>query len=92
MEYEKIINQNVRRTSNTIRVTVGDIAAIVNTNGRVVNPYELEENINGLFQVQKKFNANEKVDLSNFCDTFINLKFVKSIMLDNRVENHFVLA
>ena len=92
MEYEKIINQNVRRTSNSIRVTVGNVAAVVNTNGRVVNPYELEENINGLFQVQKKFNTNENVDLSNFCDTFINLKFIKSTMLDDRIENHFVLV
>lgn len=92
MEYEKIINQNVRRTSNSIRVTVGDITAIINTNDRVINPYELEENINGLFQVKKKFNVNEKIDLSNFCDTFINLKFIKSIMVNNRLENYFVLA
>lgn len=92
MEYEKIINQNVRRTSNSIRVTVGNTAAIVNTNGRVINPYELEENINGLFQVKKKFNVNEKIDLSNFCDTFINLKFIKAITVNNRLENYFVLA
>lgn len=92
MEYEKIINKNVRRISNTIRVTMGDVAAIINTNGRVVNPYELEENINGLFQVKKKFKVNEKIDLSNFCDTFINLKFIKAIMVNNRLENYFVLA
>ena len=49
-----------------VKVNKGDIK---------VSQYEIQEHINGLFEIEKNYKKLEVIKLSEICDCFFNLMF-----------------
>lgn len=62
--------------NNIINLTMDSgISVKVDRNNICASPYELQEYFNELFVVKKKYNKDERINLSSYCDCMFNLMF-----------------